>query len=382
MRFVQALFATLLIGAAIAGRLRSEDSLLSKLPNANYKWLVNDISALISSGAPVDDILDLLAKIRDDVVSDQVSHDEQHSREQEDCATNIAELNEKIEGHKNNIFDAKQRILEYTFLISQTKQDISQHETRIEQTESAIAVNAENTLSAISERSSTHDLYLEQRQDHIDAIDAIDEVVEILQSSPTLGSNESPNSLVQKSVNRASSALIKVSGGMKRSASRSIKTKGQLLQSLLSASGPGDFKKLIDLLHRLQDELSESLEEIEHNESVSKAAFDSLIEDLTAEKEQLESTLSALETAKAQLEELLIERQEALRSQEKRQENEEKLLESTEHQLANTIADCEAKAAFYESETARRTEEIATIDECKDIIVEQLAPNLGNARLN
>lgn len=370
MKFSVVLIASLLVCSVAAINLRAGGNKFKSAvsPALGNSEIFSQVASLVNEGAPVDDILELLEKIREYTVDEQETADAVHAQQTSDCETNIANRREEIDHYTANIADAEHTIEVKTQAIADKEHEISNKENDISDVLDSISENEAFKARTISARNEEREIFERNVEEHDAAVDAIDEVVAKLEASTLTASLIEGKSTVASD---AAQFLEALSSRYTGKVARMVSSKLLVFKSLAKAN-PRDVSRLLELLDQLKQDLTESKFALIDEDNRSQANFEQQIIDIDAEHEQLTATHnqyeSDLELLNAQLGSLNAD----LSSAEEKLQINSDLLAETEQALADTIADCEAKAAFYAAETERRNEELRIIDECVELVNEKL----------
>lgn len=320
--------------------------------------VLSQVMSLLEAGAPVDEILELVDKIHEDTVAEQVAHDAKNEADQAQCEADIAQRKDEISEIEATIANLHDYIANKEQEIEAEEAAIAQSHTDIANTRDALAHNAATEEAAHQRRADEIDLYNSQTEDHTLAIEVVDELIAKIEDSTLVG--EAPASLSQLASKMKNSKTAKIVG-----------VTASLVESL--AFSPADVSKLLNLLRRLGEEFRQSQIEYDAQDASDEAAYRKELEHLSHERDNLNSELKffeeQLETQEADLETYELE----LKNANRNLESNEKLLATTQNILANIIADCEELARIYASETARRTEELELLAELREIVVTRLS---------
>lgn len=343
---------------------------VSQTIKSNNIKLLNEVAILIDSGAPIDDILALLEKIEQDVQDDQASHDDLYSSQVATYEENRSHQEALIEKYNGNILDAIETIAALDAALDANANQIANKLEYIGDLQASIEENQALTEDTIAARDLEKSIYEKNKADHLDAISAIAEVDELLRSSTLVGLSRASAMLAQASRrfpsgNRMSSKLA---------------TKSLLFKSI-AQSNPQDVSKLLSLLERLSSDLSSALDAATADHEEAQQAYANELASLAAELDNLENLLSTANDNLASLQEEKAQLQIDLQQAHNYKEQNEISLEYAQNTLASLIKAHEEATDFYNSETSRRNEELVTIQECREIIVEKLGRNYAVAGL-
>lgn len=375
MKVFASVLLALCVVSASAVSLRSNQalSLMSEVRGLGKSEMIDDIVALIDAGAPLDDILSLLDKIEQDVIQEQDDHDNLDALNEENYQTSRSQKEDEIASLESKISDLSATIGSLTATIYDLNAKIVAKKDDIDQTQNAIQNNIDDDAATDASRAATKELYDTSVADHEDAIDAIDEVEDLLRGSTLVGA------AFTQQMARTSSRLVQMGQKYKGKIGRSVSAKAMLFKALAASAAPGDINKLLDLLIRLRDELSASLDEAHDAEAASIESYNKRKADLAAELEALENSLAEHEAQLADLESSLASAVQDRADAEHEKALTEEQLSLAQQVLADLIETRQQQVDHYKKESARRAEELDIISQAREIIIVRLS---GNAAVN
>jgi hypothetical protein len=314
------------------------------------KKLLSSIELQLTLEGPADKVLELLRSLEDGLAqeqTDQTSYDDQFQ----------AECSQTLEGFSSELTRAETDKSEAVRSLAVVSPVIADAVGRLKDVSDQTQATMARKEAAIVTREDEHQAYLGRVQEHHEAIEACDlataEVLE-LRSSSFL---QKPPGLLQLSTHLSSirhiapaySSLFKL-----------------LLQVIDSPQANQEMvARLITLITKLRDSFSTSAQLETDDESTAQHAHDELVN-------SLDGTTAELTRQGAELEIQISSSQSQRDAAEDRKADAEGRIVAYTTLCNDKASQCRAEQANYESETARRSEELATIKEASTLISTRL----------
>ena len=320
------------------------------------KALSDSVQLQLKLEGGVDLVISMIADLKDDIQAEQDQHDA-------DFADKTAECDAALTLYQNNIDQA-------TADIAQATSDLATWRPEREQTEASLAENRANLedterekAQAESDRVLAIEDYNTKVYENELAIKACDDAVTLVRDY--YATENLTGTFLQKR-----QVLVQVTSHV-QAVRRVAPSFAPILKTLvqLSAGPQADQDKIVKVVNLIEDlraKLQDSLQKEHDDEKQAAADYAELIAALTATINDLKSTINSLEI---KLEDLNMKIEDA----EDRLADAEGRLEANTTLFNDKNDECNAYYANYESETARRTDEMDTCQECVDLLDERFA---------
>jgi chromosome segregation ATPase len=311
---------------------------IQDIENSEFgKKIMDTIALQLKNKSPISDIARMLAEIRQDLILQEHEADNLHNQQEHECAEEIAEYARRIDAAQVARDDAETEILLLHGEIANLQNDIAVKAKQLE-----IIDNRELETRANRETDAFN--YEARRAQNEEVLSALDLILEKLNSITPNASAESV--LVQ---------LAKVGA----------KNPIMALAQLASGFNAESFRRTIEKLNQIRDDLQTQMEEESEAEEAAVADFNTIIGELTTTRKNIAGAKSEAETQLAQAEAAL-----AL------QEN---ILEESVEELAASLSGKAAKesicadwAATWERNKEVRQTELGLIAQVQNIIATKL----------
>lgn len=302
---------------------------LSTKPMGNA--LLGIVQLQLKTGAPIEEIVELLGSIQEDLEDQQDTADTERAEHQQTCETNI-------NLYENTIADTKNNIDNLETLITESKAELDSTESQIATTEEEIESLETEYANAKAQREAEHEEWAGYDAEYSDSIDAIDEAIDLI---ATLKTGDA--ALIQ-------TKLIALQVRISKSVKGSRALYAPLVASLAevaSKADQGTVHKILDLLAELRSELSASQSEDTEIEDQRQADYDSYSASIEATIIKKQSHLANLKEKKTYLEKTIAQAESDL-------VNAQNKLATYEDLLEQQIAQCDEWEATYQRETSER----------------------------
>ena len=354
MRFTILFIACLAIHAS-ASSLRSKEinTVLAQVDaNPLGGALLSTIHLQMMTGAPLEEIVDLLNVIRVDLAKQQSDADDLHALHEEECATNLAAFAQAVE-------EADEAIAYNTNLIAESEAELARTNTEIANAQDLIAQYADEIQSEHDTRAAQKALFEQYDFEFGDAVAAIDECIVIISE---LLDDEAAPALVQVKMHELSQRMSKAMNH------KQVSLYGSTITSLVELSLTADqdsVQAIIDLLERLKAEFGSAKDSDQDTEASRQASYEKRVADLEAAKAQQEEYLAQQEAKKASLEATIAQAEiDLAEAQDKKAKNEGLIAQWEEL--------CEARRQKYFRQTDERAAENDVIDQVEGIVNDRI----------
>ena len=350
MRFTILIVACLAVfSTATSLRSKEINTVLAQVDSSPLGGaLLSTIHLQIMTGAPLEEIVDLLQVIRGDLNDKQAAADELHALHEQECEDNLAAFNAALE-------EAIATIDYNTNLIATSQAELAVTNDEIAKAENLIAGYAAEIQREHDERAAQKALFEQYDFEFGDAVAAIDECIDIIATLKT-----EPTELVQMRLSELSGSMMKAMNKKQHS------MYGATIASLVQLTADQDsVDAIIDLLERLKAEFSIAKDSDVDTEAARQASYEKRVADLEAAKAQQEEYLAQQQAKKAQLEATIAQAEiDLAAAQDKKKKNEDL--------IALWTQTCEDRRQKYFRETDERAAEQDVINQVEGIVNDRI----------
>jgi predicted RNase H-like nuclease (RuvC/YqgF family) len=312
--------------------------------------LIGIVTLQLKTGAPIEEIVELLGSIQADLQDQQDTADEERAEHQQTCETNINLYETTIEETKNEIANLEE-------LISNSKAELESTKSQIETTETEIESLEEEYASAQEQRESEHAQWAEYDAEYTDSVDAVNEAMDLIAQLKT-----GDATLIQTKIIALQTRLNKaVSKGSRSLYAPMVAS----LAELASTADQNTVHKILNLLADLKTELEASQSEDADTEERQQAEFDEYEATITHTIADKKDRLASLKEKKQTLESTISQAESDLGSAEQKQATYEDL-------LAQQIEQCDLWEETYQRETEERNEEQDVLAQVVDVVQQRI----------
>ena len=350
MRFTILIVACLAVFSS-ASSLRSQEinTVLAQVDNNPLGGaLLSTIHLQMMTGAPLEEIVDLLNVIRDDLTKKQADAQALHELHEQECADNLAAFNAAVD-------EANQAIDYNTNLIATSQAELATTNDEIAKAQNLIEGYATEIQREHDERAAQKALFEGYDFEFGDAVAAIDECIEIIATLKT-----EPTELVQMRLSELSGSMMKAMNKKQHS------MYGATIASLVQLTADQDsVDKIIDLLERLKTEFQLAKDNDIDTENARQASYEKRVADLEAAKKQQEDYLAQQQEKKKQLEATIAQAElDLAAAKDKKKENEDL--------IALWTQTCEDRRQKFFRETDERDAEQDVINQVEAIVNDRI----------
>ena len=350
MRFTILIVACLAVYTS-ASALRSQEinTVLAQVDNNPLGGaLLSTIHLQMMTGAPLDEIIDLLVIIREDLNDKQKAADDLHALHEQECADNLAAFNQAVE-------EAVQAIDYNENLIATSKAELATTNEEISKAQNLIEGYAAEIQREHDERAAQKALFEQYDFEFGDAVDAIDECIEIISTLKT-----EPTEFVQMKLSDLSGKMMTAMNKKQHS------LYGSTITSLVQLTADQDsVDQIIDLLERLKAEFTLAKDGDTTTETARQESYEKRVADLEDAKAQQEAYLAQQQDKKASLEATIAQAEVDLAAaKDKKKENEDLIALWTDK--------CEERRQKYFRETDERDAEHDVINQVEGIVNDRI----------
>ena len=330
---------------------------MSSIEHSNFgKALSDSIQLQLKLQGGVDLVIGMIDELKNDIQGEQDQHDSDYAAKQIECNDALTLYQDNIDQANADIGQATSDLAKWRPEREQTISDLNEARDNLEDTEEFKKQTESDRLVAIED-------YNTKVMENELAIQACDDAVTLVKDY--YGTSNLTGTFLQKR-----QVLVQVTSHV-QAVRRVAPSFAPILKTLvqLSAGPQADQDKIIKVVNLIEDlrsKLQESLAKEHEDEKQAKADYDELIAALTNTINTLKSQINDLEI---KLEDLNMKIEDA----------EDRLADAEGRLEANTTLwndkndECNAYYANYESETARRTDEMDTCQEAIDLLEERFA---------
>lgn len=323
-----------LAALASASAINSKTAVLVELdskPMGNA--LLSTIHLQLETGAPVDEIVDLLASIKADLLQQQSAADDLHATRQAYCSLYSGIYNANINTAKADI-SYNEGILEVSRpALDSTKVSISENEAKL------ASLEAERVRAA-EQRQQEYETWLNYDAEFEDSVAAVYEAIEIVSELKYSVGTE----LVQI---RMSEIQTRISKSMNKFQNNLYGPSVAALAQLATSADQSTVDRIVELLEALAEDLINAKGQDTESENAKQAAWEKYDSDLSADIESTKNTLALLRDRKASLESTIATAEENLAAAKSKKATNEQLLDELN-------AQCENWRNVYYKESAER----------------------------
>ena len=354
MRFTILFIACLALHASASSLRSSEVNTILAQVDSNPLGgaLLSTIHLQMKTGAPLDEIVDLLQVIRDDLNDKQAAADDLHALHEKECEDNLASFAQAVE-------EANQAIDYNENLIATSQAELARTETEIANAQNLIEQYAGEIQSEHDTRAAQKELFETYDFEFGDAVAAIDECIEIISE---LLDEETAPALVQTQMHALSQRMSTAMSKKQHS------LYGNTIASLVELTTGADqdsVQQIIDLLERLKAEFSVAQNQDQDTEAERQSSYEKRVADLEAAKLAQEEYLAQQQDKKASLEATIAQAEADLAAaKDKKKENEDLIALWTDK--------CEERRQKYFRETDERAAEQDVIDQVEAIVNDRI----------
>lgn len=311
--------------------------------------LLGIVQLQLKTGAPIEEIVELLGSIQDDLKDQQDTADAERAEHQQTCETNI-------NLYTNTIDDTENKIDNLETLISESEAELESTESQIETTESEIDSLETELANAQAQREAEHEEWATYDAEYSDSVDAVQEAIDLI---ATLKTGDA--TLIQTKLVALQTRLTKAVKG-----SRALYA--PLVASLAEVATKADqntVHKILGLLAELKSELEISQSEDTEVEDKRQADFDVYSAEISDTISSKKAHLSNLKEKKANLESTITQAESDL-------SNAQDKLATYQDLLEQQVAQCDEWEETYQRETSERDEELEVLAQVVDVVQQRI----------
>lgn len=311
---------------------------LKKIESRDFgKKILDTISLQLANKAPLQDVAKLLSDLKENLYQQQADSDKTHTIQEEECANEIKNYDERIALANKEIEESSQNIGTLNTQISQLKANIENAKLQLnilDKREANLVTNHDADVAAFHKRV----------EEHNQVLDALDIIIPKLESINQQASQEAVFAELSKiGKSNPIAALV----------------------SIAATLDPAALANVVNKLKEIRNSVATSLENDRVHEEEANNNFNALVKEINdvreGQKKRLREDNEALAEAEAKLQ-----------FETERRDRNQQELESASNGKAQKEATCEGWRKQYETNKAQRASEVDIITKVQNILATRL----------